>query len=96
MQRFVSKIVVSVLPASAVKRVGGGEKIQTIRTNLEQNINNFITNLASQIRLDKTGVDRAGLYLPGLLVVMQLEDTFNDFQHPPLARLCADSQILLP
>ena len=56
-QRFVSKIVVSVLPASASQKESAvEEKIQTIRTNLEQNINNFITNLASQIRLDKTGV----------------------------------------
>ena len=79
-QRFVSKIVVSVLPASTSHKDSAvEEKIQTIRTNLEQNINNFITNLASQIRLDKTGVLTALVFIYlGLLVVMQLEDTFND------------------
>ncbi len=79
-QRFVSKIVVSVLPASTSQKESAvEEKIQTIRTNLEQNINNFITNLASQIRPDKTGVLTALVFIYlGLLVVMQLEDTFND------------------
>ena len=54
-------------------------KIEEIRNNLGENIINFIDNLASQIRPDKTGILSAMVFVYlGLLVVMQLEDTFND------------------
>ena len=87
-QQFVSQVIVSVLPASTnQKDQAVAEKIEEIRTNLEANINNFITNLASQIRPDKTGVITAMVFVYlGLLVVMQLEDTFNDLFSIPRSR----------
>ncbi len=79
-QKFVSKVIVSVLPASTNQENPAVEaKIEEIRNNLGENIINFIDNLASQIRPDKTGILSAMVFVYlGLLVVMQLEDTFND------------------
>ena len=79
-QQFVSKVIVSVLPASTnQENPAVAEKIDEIRGNLRENIINFINNLASQIRPDKTGILSAMVFVYlGLLVVMQLEDTFND------------------
>ncbi len=79
-QRFVGKVIVSVLPASTSQNDAAvAQRIQEIRDQLEKNIIHFINNLASQIRFDKTGVLSAMVFVYlGLLVVMQLEDTFND------------------
>ena len=87
-QKFVSQVIVSVLPASThQKDPAVAEKIKNIRANLEENINHFITNLASQIQPDKTGVITAMVFVYlGLLVVMQLEDTFNDLFSIPRSR----------
>ena len=87
-QKFVSQVIVSVLPASANQKepeVAG--RIDEIRKNLGKNIINFINNLASQIRPDKTGILSAMVFVYlGLLVVMQLEDTFNDLFSIPRSR----------
>lgn len=79
-QRFVGKVIVSILPASTSQNDAAvAQRIQEIRDQLEKNIIHFINNLASQIRFDKTGVLSAMVFVYlGLLVVMQLEDTFND------------------
>ena len=63
-QKFVSQVIVSVLPASANQKepeVAG--RIDEIRKNLGKNIINFINNLASQIRPDKTGILSAMVYV---------------------------------
>ncbi len=87
-QQFVSKVIVSVLPASTnQENPAVAEKIDEIRGNLRENIINFINNLASQIRPDKTGILSAMVFVYlGLLVVMQLEDTFNDLFSIPRSR----------
>ena len=87
-QQFVSKVIVSVLPASINQENDDvAKKIDEIRRNLRENIINFINNLASQIRPDKTGVLSAMVFVYlGLLVVMQLEDTFNDLFSIPRSR----------
>ena len=87
-QQFVSKVIVSVLPASTnQENPAVAEKIDGIRGNLRENIINFINNLASQIRPDKTGILSAMVFVYlGLLVVMQLEDTFNDLFSIPRSR----------
>ena len=87
-QQFVSKVIVSVLPASTnQKNDDVARKIDKIRGNLRENIINFINNLASQIRPDKTGILSAMVFVYlGLLVVMQLEDTFNDLFSIPRSR----------
>ena len=77
-QQFVSKIIVSVLPAKLEDKEKN-EKIVEIRDDLRHNITGFSNNLAQQIKLDNTGVLSALVFVYlGLLVVMQLEDTFND------------------
>ena len=77
-QQFVSKIIVSVLPAKLEEKENN-EKIVEIRNDLRHNITGFSNNLAQQIKFDKTGVLSALVFVYlGLLVVMQLEDTFND------------------
>ncbi len=87
-QQFVSKVIVSVLPASTNQENDDvAKKIDEIRGNLRENIINFINNLASQIRPDKTGILSAMVFVYlGLLVVMQLEDTFNDLFSIPRSR----------
>lgn len=87
-QQFVSKVIVSVLPASTNQENDDvARKIDEIRGNLRENIINFINNLASQIRPDKTGILSAMVFVYlGLLVVMQLEDTFNDLFSIPRSR----------
>jgi len=77
-QQFVSKIIVSVLPAKHEKPEKN-EKITDIRDGLSKNISDFTNNLAQQVSFDKTGVLSALVFVYlGLMVVMQLEDTFND------------------
>lgn len=87
-QQFVSKVIVSVLPASTNQENDDvAKKINEIRGNLRENIINFINNLASQIRPDNTGILSAMVFVYlGLLVVMQLEDTFNDLFSIPRSR----------
>ncbi len=77
-QQFVSKIIESVLPAKH-ENESKHKKIDEIRNDLRQNITGFSSNLAQQIKFDTAGVLSALVFLYlGLLVVMQLEDTFND------------------
>ncbi len=77
-QQFVSKIIESVLPAKHEDQAKD-KKIDEIRNDLRRNITGFSSNLAKQIKFDTTGVLSALVFLYlGLLVVMQLEDTFND------------------
>ena len=77
-QQFVSKIIESVLPAKHEDQAKD-KKIDEIRNDLRRNITGFSSNLAKQIKFDTTGILSALVFLYlGLLVVMQLEDTFND------------------
>lgn len=77
-QQFVSKIIESVLPAKHEDKAKD-KKIDEIRNDLRRNITGFSSNLAKQIKFDTTGILSALVFLYlGLLVVMQLEDTFND------------------
>ncbi|MBC8326835.1 MAG: YihY/virulence factor BrkB family protein [Verrucomicrobia subdivision 3 bacterium] len=77
-QQFVSKIIVSVLPAKH-EDPEKEAKIAEIRDGLRDNISDFTNNLAQQVSFDKTGVLSALVFVYlGLMVVMQLEDTFND------------------
>ena len=77
-QQFVSQIIVSVLPAEHTNEAQHNE-IMEIRNDLRNNITVFSNNLARQIKFDKTGVLSALVFVYlGLLVLMQLEDTFND------------------
>ena len=77
-QQFVGKIIVSVLPAKHEDPVKE-TKIAEIRDGLRDNISDFTNNLAQQVSFDKTGVLSALVFVYlGLMVVMQLEDTFND------------------
>ena len=77
-QQFVSQIIVSVLPAEHMNEAQHNE-IMGIRNDLRNNITMFSNNLARQIKFDKTGVLSALVFVYlGLLVLMQLEDTFND------------------
>jgi len=76
--QFVSKIIVSVLPAKG-ETDEEHKEILRIRNDLQSNITGFSNNLARQIKFDKTGVLSALVFVYlGLLVLMQLEDTFND------------------
>ena len=80
-QQFVGKIIVSVLPAKHEdeKKNEKNAKIVEIRDGLRDNISDFTNNLAQQVSFDKTGVLSALVFVYlGLMVVMQLEDTFND------------------
>ena len=77
-QQFVSQIIMSVLPAEHTNEAQHNE-IMGIRNDLRNNITMFSNNLARQIKFDKTGVLSALVFVYlGLLVLMQLEDTFND------------------
>ncbi len=77
-QKFVSQIIVSVLPAEHEDPLANA-KIESIRDDLKNNITGFSNNLAGQVKFNKTGVLSALVFVYlGLLVVMQLEDTFND------------------
>ena len=77
-QQFVSKIIVSVLPAKH-EDPEKETQITEIRDGLRDNISAFTNNLAQQVSFDKTGVLSALVFVYlGLMVVMQLEDTFND------------------
>jgi membrane protein len=77
-QQFVGKIIVSVLPAKHEDEKKNA-KIVEIRDGLRDNISDFTNNLAQQVSFDKTGVLSALVFVYlGLMVVMQLEDTFND------------------
>ena len=77
-QQFISKIIVSVLPAKH-ENDEKHKEIVGIRDDLQNNITAFSNNLARQIKFDKTGVLSALVFVYlGLLVLMQLEDTFND------------------
>lgn len=77
-QQFVSQIIMSVLPAEHTNEEQHNE-IMGIRNDLRNNITMFSNNLARQIKFDKTGVLSALVFVYlGLLVLMQLEDTFND------------------
>jgi membrane protein len=77
-QKFVSQIIVSVLPAEHENPLANA-KIESIRDDLKNNITGFSNNLAGQVKFNKTGVLSALVFVYlGLLVVMQLEDTFND------------------
>ncbi|MGY8649324.1 MAG: YihY/virulence factor BrkB family protein [Verrucomicrobiia bacterium] len=77
-QQFVGKIIVSVLPAKHEDPAKETE-IKKIRDGLQKNISDFSNNLAQQVKFDKTGVLSALVFVYlGLMVVMQLEDTFND------------------
>ena len=77
-QQFVGKIIVSVLPAKHENEKKNA-KIVEIRDGLRDNISNFTKNLAQQVSFDKTGVLSALVFVYlGLMVMMQLEDTFND------------------
>jgi membrane protein len=77
-QQFVGKIIVSVLPAKHEDEKKNA-KIVEIRDGLRDNISDFTNNLALQVSFDKTGVLSALVFVYlGLMVVMQLEDTFND------------------
>ena len=77
-QQFINKIIVSVLPAKGETDEEHTEILQ-IRKDLQSNITGFSNNLARQIKFDKTGVLSVLVFVYlGLLVLMQLEDTFND------------------
>ena len=77
-QQFVGKIIVSVLPAK-LEDAEKNAKIVEIREDLQRKVTGFSDNLARQIKFDKTGVLSALVFIYlGLLVLMQLEDTFND------------------
>jgi membrane protein len=77
-QQFVGKIIVSVLPAK-LEDAAKNAKIVEIREDLQRKVTGFSNNLARQIKFDKTGVLSALVFIYlGLLVLMQLEDTFND------------------
>ena len=77
-QQFVGKIIVSVLPAKH-EDPAKEKEIKKIRNGLQENISDFSNNLAQQVKFDKTGVLSALVFVYlGLMVVMQLEDTFND------------------
>jgi membrane protein len=77
-QQFVGKIIVSVLPAE-LDDATKNAKIVEIREDLQKKVTGFSDNLARQIKFNKTGVLSALVFVYlGLLVLMQLEDTFND------------------
>ena len=77
-QQFVGKIIVSVLPAE-LDDTTKNAKIVEIREDLQKKVTGFSDNLARQIKFNKTGVLSALVFVYlGLLVLMQLEDTFND------------------
>ena len=77
-QQFVGKIIVSVLPAKHEDEKKNAQIVE-IRNGLRDNISDFTKNLAQQVSFDKTGVLSALVFVYlGLMVMMQLEDTFND------------------
>lgn len=77
-QQFVSQIIAGVLPAKH-EDPKKSEKIEKIRDDLQKNITGFSENLAAQIKFDTTGVVSALVFVYlGLMVMMQLEDSFND------------------
>ena len=77
-QRFVSKIVVSVLPASTSHKILRWKRKPNHPHQSEQNIKTSSPTLPAK-SVGQTGVLTALVFIYlGLLVVMQLEDTFND------------------
>ena len=77
-QQFVGKIIVSVLPAKGTDE-NKTAQIEGIRRDLQEKVTDFSNNLASQIKFDTSGILSALVFVYlGLIVMMQLEDTFND------------------
>ena len=77
-QQFVSQIIAGVLPAKH-EDANKTAKIEKIREDLHANITGFSKNLSEQIQFDTTGVVSALVFVYlGLMVMMQLEDSFND------------------
>lgn len=74
-QKFVNQFIMGVLPAEN----DDNNKTNEIRDDLGKHITGFSENLASQLKFDTAGVISALVFIYlGLLVMTQLEDTFND------------------
>ena len=74
-QKFVNQFIMGVLPAEN----DDNNKTNEIREDLGKHITGFSENLASQLKFDTAGIISALVFIYlGLLVMAQLEDTFND------------------
>ena len=74
-QKFVNQFIMGVLPANN----DDNNKTDEIRDDLGKHITGFSENLAGQLSFDTAGVISALVFIYlGLLVITQLEDTFND------------------
>jgi membrane protein len=77
-QKFVNQFIMGVLPAKH-DDANKSDQIEKIREDLSENITGFSENLADQVKFDMAGVISALVFIYlGLLVMTQLEDTFND------------------